>query len=404
MNLRIAYLSYDGAVDPLGRSQVIPYLKGIAERGCKVDLITFEKKVSMDDITGFSIMKKTLQASGINWHPLLYHKKLSILATIYDLLRGIRKLRSILKSQPIDIVHARSYIAAMMALAVQPFNNFKFVFDMRGFWPDEKVDGRIMSKNSLLYRIVKSIEKKLFLKADAIVSLTNKGLDAIHNMSYMKGVDKHETVIPTCVDTSVFTPAPRERRRRELDIEDRFVAGYLGSLGTHYLFNEMIDLFLVIKRHITDSVFYIITHSDMRWVESKIKERGLNQEDYLVDKSVREDIPDNLSVFDVSIFFYAISFGRKGTCPTKMAESLACGVPFIANSGIGDVDDIINKYNVGVIVSETNNKEYEKAFMKILQLKKDNELSKRCRETAIKAFDLKFGVNRYIELYERLTL
>lgn len=37
------YVSYDGALDPLGRSQVVPYLEGLAARGWSHDLVTFEK-------------------------------------------------------------------------------------------------------------------------------------------------------------------------------------------------------------------------------------------------------------------------------------------------------------------------------------------------------------------------
>ena len=37
------YLSYDGALDPLGRSQVVPYLEGLSGRGWRFDLVTFEK-------------------------------------------------------------------------------------------------------------------------------------------------------------------------------------------------------------------------------------------------------------------------------------------------------------------------------------------------------------------------
>ena len=36
------YLSYDGALDPLGRSQVVPYLEGPAGHGWGFDLVTFK--------------------------------------------------------------------------------------------------------------------------------------------------------------------------------------------------------------------------------------------------------------------------------------------------------------------------------------------------------------------------
>lgn len=38
------YISYDGMTDPLGQSQVLPYLSGIAAAGYKVTLISAEKE------------------------------------------------------------------------------------------------------------------------------------------------------------------------------------------------------------------------------------------------------------------------------------------------------------------------------------------------------------------------
>ena len=40
----VLYLSYDGMTDPLGQSQVLPYLKGISKAGYTVHLVSYEKK------------------------------------------------------------------------------------------------------------------------------------------------------------------------------------------------------------------------------------------------------------------------------------------------------------------------------------------------------------------------
>ena len=42
------YLSYDGISDPLGQSQVLPYLKGLARLGHKIHLISFEKNFQIN--------------------------------------------------------------------------------------------------------------------------------------------------------------------------------------------------------------------------------------------------------------------------------------------------------------------------------------------------------------------
>ena len=39
----ILYLSYDGMTDPLGQSQVLPYLIGLTKEGFTFHIISFEK-------------------------------------------------------------------------------------------------------------------------------------------------------------------------------------------------------------------------------------------------------------------------------------------------------------------------------------------------------------------------
>ena len=59
------YVSYDGALDPLGRSQVVPYLEGLAARGWRFDLVTFEKERRWHDGRERSEMQRRLAAARI---------------------------------------------------------------------------------------------------------------------------------------------------------------------------------------------------------------------------------------------------------------------------------------------------------------------------------------------------
>ena len=45
--MRALYISYDGMTDPLGRSQVLPYLQGLSERGHEITLLSCEKPARM---------------------------------------------------------------------------------------------------------------------------------------------------------------------------------------------------------------------------------------------------------------------------------------------------------------------------------------------------------------------
>ena len=60
--------------------------------------------------------------------------------------------------------HARSYVPAIVAIAVKRVAGVKFLFDMRGFWADERFDRWLPPENGRLYRIAKNLERR-FLEA-----------------------------------------------------------------------------------------------------------------------------------------------------------------------------------------------------------------------------------------------
>ena len=48
--MKVLYITYDGLTDPLGASQVLPYLSGMADAGIKFTVISFEKKEKIKNV------------------------------------------------------------------------------------------------------------------------------------------------------------------------------------------------------------------------------------------------------------------------------------------------------------------------------------------------------------------
>src|ERR1700761_9308678 len=48
-NMRVLYVSQTGMTEPLGQSQVIPYLTGLARAGYGIELVTFEPEEARDE-------------------------------------------------------------------------------------------------------------------------------------------------------------------------------------------------------------------------------------------------------------------------------------------------------------------------------------------------------------------
>ena len=109
---KVLYLSYDGLTDPLGQSQVLPYLKELAKKRFAISIISFEKKDRYNNL-GFEIQSQCL-SSNIDWHPLVYHKTPPILSTVYDVWMLYKKSIKIYRVRGFKIIHCRSYITSLI--------------------------------------------------------------------------------------------------------------------------------------------------------------------------------------------------------------------------------------------------------------------------------------------------
>jgi glycosyltransferase involved in cell wall biosynthesis len=282
-------------------------------------------------------MGKTIQAQcsavSLEWIPLRYHKWPPILSTIYDLAR----LRSIVRRrqgvQPADIVHCRSYLTSLVGLWMKRRFNTKFVFDMRGFWADERIEGNIWSMGNPVYRRVyqyfKRKEREFLQHADAVVTLTENAKQELLAWGF---ANKLVWVIPTCVDMKLFDPlAVREEEklalRKTLGLEPTdFVVTYVGSWGTWYLTDQMLKFFESMQAKEPRSRFLIITTDSVVTNNERIK----------VVSATRKEVPGLLNVSDMAIMFIKPTYSKKASSATKLGELLAMGIPVCEVQSAGE--------------------------------------------------------------------
>ena len=63
--IRVLYFSYDGLLDPLGESQIVPYVSAISDAGYSLTIISYEKiERTKEQIESMEIK---LQKIGVQW-------------------------------------------------------------------------------------------------------------------------------------------------------------------------------------------------------------------------------------------------------------------------------------------------------------------------------------------------
>jgi glycosyltransferase involved in cell wall biosynthesis len=405
---RSLYICYFGVLEPLVQTQVIPYLRELAEGGHEISLVTFEGQVPELQSYGIAELQRDLAEQGIDWYWLKYHKRFSALATAYDVFRGTIFVWRMIGRKQLDILHGRVHVPTLMGALARKFSRRKpkLLFDIRGFFPEEYTDAGVWPENGMLYRSAKRVERWLLKVSDGFVVLTEKAREILFPGSQETGYDKQGRpveVIPCCVDFErrfSVSHLERDQMRRELGAEGRFIITHVGALGGLYLQNEIAD-FLAVARSIDPSVFGIfLTQTSPQLILPLLKERGFKDSDFIVKKVPASEVPRYLEASDIGLSFVKASFSTLSRSPTKIPEYLASGTPIVANRGVGDVDTLIEGNRLGAVINRFGETEYISAFEDIKQLDISDQ---HCRDVAKQKFDLSsVGGEKYGRMYHRL--
>jgi glycosyltransferase involved in cell wall biosynthesis len=395
LSTSVLYLSYDGILEPLGQSQVLCYLKCLAFNR-KIHLISFEKSADWANVYERDRIANDIASAGIVWHPLRYHKSPSVLATAWDIVCGISLGLWLVMRHRIGILHARSYVPSVMALVIKRLAGVKYIFDMRGFWADERVDGDLWSPSGRMYRFAKGFERRFLLSADHVVSLTYAAVREIQNFDYLQGCMPAITVIPTCANLNHFKPLPRERARRNL------VLGYVGTVGTWYLFDEVARCFALLLRLRPDAKFLIVNINEHAYIRERLDVAGVPYSAVELIAATHAEVPKAMSRMDAGLFFIKPVFSKQASAPTKLAEFLGCGIPCLSNAGVGDMAKVLENDQVGLAIRSFDDEAMIAALKQLINLVDDPKSSARCVASAQKHFSLDEGVRLYDEIYKKL--
>jgi glycosyltransferase involved in cell wall biosynthesis len=406
---RVLFISYNGMLDPLGQTQVIPYLRELAKRGAQFTLLSFERATAFagEGARNRDELQRELREQRIEWHWLRYHQRPSLPATMYDVVAGIRKAKTLIRRNRIELVHARSHIPATIALALKRSLGTKMIFDLRGLMAEEYVDAEHWRQDSLPYRITKAAERRIFEETDAVVTLTERIWPIIKDWQGLRGRDVHHVVVPCCVDLSLFkfSDDQRSQRRAELGLGDRFTIVYSGSLDGWYLTEKMADFFAAFRRRRSDAHLVWLTNGSHERVKELMKSRNVAADHFSVLSVPARIVPAYLSAADAGLSFIKRCVSKLASSPTKNAEYLACGLPLIINAGIGDSDALVDDWKAGVLLQDFTDAEYERSGSMIETMVAQPGARQRARAVAEHVFDLQtVGVERYAALYERVLV
>lgn len=397
MKSPVLCVSYNGLMEPLGQSQFLAYQEIVAEHR-QIILMTFEKGEDWNNAVEREVLQKRVLKANIVWKALRYHKRLSVLATGYDVLCGIIAGSLLLRRNKARTVYARSFIPAVIGLVLKRLWGVSLVFDTRGFWVDERVDGGIWPEYGVLFRVGKWIERLILSNADCVVAQTKAAIDEMKTFSYLQQKTPWFEHINNCADLDLFYCSTQDRRAAGRP----FTLGYVGSVGVWYRFDDALRSFLMIKDRIPDARMHIVNRGGNDYIKQRLAEVGIDGQSVILESANHEGVARAMREMDAGVFFIKQAYSKIASAPTKLGEFLGCGVPCLGNTGVGDMASILEGDRVGVALSRFDEADMSKGVDRLIALTREPDIALRCRESAERHFSLIDGANAYEKIFSAL--
>jgi glycosyltransferase involved in cell wall biosynthesis len=384
---------------------VLPYLRGYRAAGWSVHLLSYEKPHLEAEVATLLPVQEELAAAGVRWTRLPYRRSM-----VRDLSAGLAAVKRIVGEERPAVLHARSYVPAYLCRRAGRRHGARMLFDMRGLWPDERVDGGLWSRWNPLFLLWKRIERSLLRDADGVVLLSRAGERLLREEGLLPA-GKPSAVIPCGTDLARFRPGgdpPGDLR----PFLGKRIWTFLGATGTWYLLPAMLDFAAESVRADPDARILFLTEDPGGAIGDGLAARGVPADRVLVRRVPHAEVPRWIAPSAAGVFFIRSCRSKKASCPTKLGEFLACGVPVVVNAGIGDMDEIVTGGDrtggaaagpVGAVVKGFDPACFAAARVSLETLRSDPALPSRCRRSAETTFDAAAGAREFVALAERIA-
>ena len=257
----VLYICYDGILDNLGQTQVLPYIYGLNNKGFNFIIFSFERHDRNKE--EFQKQELILKNRGIKWYHLtFYPRKYN---RFLRLISGPIQLNNIVKKHKINFAHLRSINAGTIFLL--SLIKLPFIYDMRCFAGQLGDYGLI--KNKWILKIFLIFEKFLINNAKGIVVLDKSGED------YLQKYCKNKIclqVIPTATNIKKFEESKSVINKDEI----KFVL--LGGAQFPYLPGRALEFIDFLSKNKINCTLDIITQRNHDCVKKIVKEINFPEE------------------------------------------------------------------------------------------------------------------------------
>jgi len=258
---------------------------------------------------------------------------------------------------------------AFAGWAISAFSRCPFVFEVRDLWPENMVAvGAVRSGTGI--RLLSLLERFLTRRAARLVAVTQGFADYY----LQKGVPADRIgVVTNGVDLEEYRPVPYPvELARELNLDGKFVAGYLGTVGINHGLRTILDAAEVLHAH-RDVVFVVVGDGAERAaLEAESARRGLDNVRFLGERT-RAEMPAFHALCDVVMILLKRAPYFHRVLPSKIFVCMGLERPILLGVD-GEARRIVEEAGAGLFVEPEHSPAVADAVLRLRRMKAEGTL------------------------------
>ncbi|MGP7818699.1 glycosyltransferase family 4 protein [Niallia sp. 01092] len=318
--------------------------------------------------------KGYLENIEINWIRLPKVNKMSKISRIkYIFTYFFYANLALIREKNVDIIYTIStppVLGGLIGTIGKFIKRTKHVYNIQDFNP-EQAAAVSFTKNELIFKAAKTIDKLNCKFSDHIVVVGNDMSETLKNRFSNKSIPEH-TIINNWTDEKEIIPLEKSNDQvknflQQYNLENKFIVMYSGNIGLYYDLENIIKITKEFKEY-KDLVFVFIGEGAVKkQMQQFIKENRLENTAFIPFQP-KEFIKYSLNAADVH--FVVNQKGIKGvSVPSKIYGVLAAGKPIIGVLEQGsEAQRIIDESNSGIVVEPQDYQGITEAIKKMYEL------------------------------------
>jgi glycosyltransferase involved in cell wall biosynthesis len=267
---------------------------------------------------------------------------------LYQLMKARRQIRKARRGGWIGRIQLENLLSCLPVLGTRAWKKQAVYLDYHGVVPEEVRDRRRFPSGSILYFLLKRLERHVLERAKGIVCVSHPFREYLETKLSVppERIRVEQNLIP-----EGFAPRAesREYYRKLYGLEEKFVFVYSGSLMPHQCPGAIAGLFKGVRERIPDAYLVILT-LDQRGLRRFLDSHRPFHGAVTYMRLEHDDMPQYLAAGDLALLLREEHLINTVASPTKFPEYLACGLPVVVSKGATGAAEFVEKMDVGVVI------------------------------------------------------